>query len=50
MSKVDKEKLLRIYEEEMEANLNLWLSGKDDSAYQRYETLRNYVNTFRTKR
>ena len=44
-----KEKLLKFYEEEMAANLNLYISGKDDSAYQRYETLRNYVATLRTK-
>lgn len=50
MSKVDREKLIRIYEEEMEANLNLYVSGKDDSAYQRYKQLKEYVESFRTKR
>lgn len=46
---ISKEKLIKLYEEEMEANLNLYISGKDDSAYQRYETLRNYVAALRTQ-
>jgi len=46
---IKKEKLIQLYEEEARANLNLYISGKDDSAYQRYETLRNYVATLRTQ-
>ena len=48
MSKTTAE-LIRMYEEEMEANLRLWTTGQDDSAYQRYETLRNYVIKLRTQ-
>lgn len=46
---ISKEKLIKLYEEEMAANLNLYISGKDDSAYQRYETLRNYVRSLRSQ-
>jgi len=46
---IKKEKLIEMYEEEARAHLNLYISGKDDSAYQRYETLRNYVRTLRTQ-
>ena len=44
-----REELIRMYEEEMEANLRLWTSGQDDYAYNRYETLREYVRKLRTQ-
>jgi len=44
-----REELIRMYEEEMEANLRLWTSGQDDYAYNRYETLREYVRSLRSK-
>ena len=47
MSKEETLKTIKLYEEEAQANLDLYISGKDDSAYQRYETLRNYVNKLR---
>lgn len=47
--KKDKEYYLRIYEEEMEANLNLYISGKDDYAYKRYEQLKQYVEQLRSQ-
>ncbi len=40
---------LRIYEEEMEANLRLYTSGKDVNAYQRYKTISEYVRRLRTR-
>jgi hypothetical protein len=46
---IKKEKLIQLYEEEAQAHLNLYISGKDDSAYQRYETLKNYVMTLRSQ-
>ena len=49
MAKTTKE-LIRLYEEEMEANLRLWTSGQDDAAYNRYKTLRDYVIQLRSKR
>lgn len=48
-SKKDKEKWIQIYEEEMAANLQLYTSGKDDAAYERYKTLAEYVRTLRSK-
>ena len=47
--KKDIEKWIRIYEEEMEANLNLYVSGKDDYAYKRYEQLKQYVEQLRSE-
>ena len=40
---------LTIYEEEMEANLRLYTSGKDVNAYQRYKTISEYVRRLRTR-
>ena len=47
--KKDKEYYIRIYEEEMEANLNLYIAGKDDYAYKRYEQLKQYVEQLRSE-
>jgi len=49
MKKKDINHYIQIYEEEAQANLNLYISGKDDSAYERYKRLTEYVNTLRTK-
>jgi len=49
MSKKDKQHYIRLYEEEAQANLNLYISGKDDNAYERYKRLTEYVNTLRSK-
>lgn len=52
-SKEDIYKYIQIYEEEAQANLTLYTSGKDDSALQRYNHLMNHVRklreTLRTK-
>ena len=52
-SKEDIYKYIKIYEEEAQANLTLYTSGKDDSALQRYNHLMNHVRklreTLRTK-
>lgn len=47
--KKNKQHYIRLYEEEAQANLNLYISGKDDSAYERYKRLTEYVNSLRTK-
>lgn len=47
--KKDKQHYIKLYEEEAQANLNLYISGKDDSAYERYKRLTEYVNTLRSK-
>jgi hypothetical protein len=44
-----REELIRMYEEEMEANLRLYQSGEDDYAYNRYKTLAEYVRELRTQ-
>lgn len=46
-SKIDIEKFIEIYEEEAQVNLNLYISGKDNTALQRYEHLMNYVRELR---
>ena len=45
MTKKERYKLIKTYEEEAQANLNLYLAGKDDNAYERYKTLREYVKS-----
>ncbi len=47
MSKKDKQYFINLYTEEAEANLNLYYSGKDDKAYERYKRLTDYVRTLR---
>lgn len=47
--KKDKQYYIKLYEEEAEANLQLYLSGKDDNAYQRYKDLIDYVRGLREK-
>ncbi len=47
MSKKDKQYFINLYEEEAQANLNLYISGKDDNAYERYKRLTDYVRTLR---
>lgn len=46
-NKQDIYKFLKIYEEEAQVNLNLYTSGKDDNALQRYEQLMDYVRKLR---
>lgn len=48
-SEEEKEKWIKIYEEEAQANLNLYISGKDDTALQRYNHLMSYVRTLRSQ-
>lgn len=50
MSKKDKEYFIKLYTEEAEANLNLYISGKDDNAYERYKTLTEYVRTLQQRK
>jgi len=45
--KKDKQYFINLYEEEAQANLNLYVSGKDDRAYERYKRLIDYVRTLR---
>jgi len=40
---------INLYEEEAQANLNLYISGKDDTAYERYKRLTEYVQSLRSK-
>jgi hypothetical protein len=47
MSKKDKQYFINLYEEEAEVNYNLYVSGKDDKAYERYKRLTDYVRTLR---
>ena len=47
MSKKDKQYFINLYTEEAQANLNLYVSGKDDKAYERYKRLTDYVRTLR---
>ena len=44
-----KKQLIKQYEEEAQANLNLYVSGKDDTAYERYKRITEYVQSLRTK-
>ena len=48
--KKDKQYFINLYEEEAQANLNLYISGKDDNAYQRYKNLMEYVRGLREKK
>lgn len=47
--KKNKQHYIKLYEEEAQANLNLYISGKDDSAYERYKRLTEYVQSLRSK-
>lgn len=47
LSKKEIYKYIQIYTEEAEANLNLYTSGKDNNALQRYEHLMNHVRELR---
>ncbi len=47
--KKDKQYFINLYEEEAQANLNLYISGKDDTAYERYKRLTEYVQSLRSK-
>lgn len=47
--KKDKQYYINLYEEEAQANLNLYISGKDDAAYTRYKQLTDYVRELRNK-
>tara|TARA_R110000787_G_C13391658_1_gene442698 strand:+ start:683 stop:832 length:150 start_codon:yes stop_codon:yes gene_type:complete len=49
MKKSQKQKFIEIYEEEAQANLNLYTSGKDDGAYERYRRIKEYVDALRSK-
>ena len=48
--KKDLEFFIKQYEEEAEANLQLYLSGKDDNAYQRYRDIMQYVRGLRQRK
>lgn len=47
--KKDKQYFINLYEEEAQANLNLYITGKDDTAYERYKRLTEYVQSLRSK-
>lgn len=47
LSKKEIYKYIQIYEEEAQANLNLYTSGKDNNALQRYEHLMSNVRELR---
>lgn len=47
--KKDKQYFINLYEEEAQANLNLYISGKDDTAYERYKRLTEYVQSLRSQ-
>ena len=47
LSKKEIYKYIQLYTEEAETNLNLYTSGKDNNALQRYEHLMNHVRELR---